>query len=348
MPFAQADIDKAAKAALNFYLKNDPIDQIAQNQPLRQLLTASKKPFPGSEQYIVEQLRKDYGSNLQAYRLGATVSYNSRDPLAQAEYPWTNYHDGFAMTEDEMRQNGIVLTDDGESKASQAEVIQLTNLLKEYYFDLQEGAQKAFDLKLHLDGTEGTDDIVGLDALVATAPATGVVGGIDRAANAWWRNYAKTAIAAANVVAEMDAAWRACTKNGGMPTNIICGAAFLDNYRAQAKTEIQRHVIVTGQTRQIDPSVSGLFYKGVELVWDPTFEDIDAANAATPPVGYIKWSNRCYMLNNRHITLRPASGGEWIARHPTRPPEKYVHYRAVTWTGGMTMNRSNAHAVLSI
>lgn len=343
MPIAQADIDKAAKSALNNYLKNDPIDQIVTEQPLRALLVAGKKTFPGAKQYIVEQLRKDYGSNLQAYRMDATVTYNSRDPLAQAEYPWTNYHDGFGMTEDEMRMNGIVLTDDRESKASDAEAIQLTNMLKEYYEDLRLGAQANFDVKLHLDGTAAADDIVGLDALIATNPLTGIVGGIDRATNPWWRNYAKTAIVAANVVQEMDVAWRECTKHGGMPTHILCGSAFLDNYRKNAKDEIQRHVIITGQTKTLDPSVSGLAYNNVPLVWDPTFDNLDAVYAPAIP-----WAKRCYFINSKHLTLRPADGGEWIARHPKRPAEKYVHYRAVTWTGGMTMNRANAHGVLAI
>lgn len=343
MSLTAGEIAKASKAALDFYLKNDPIDQIAVERPLLKFLQGNKSTFPGGVQYVVEQLRKAYNGNLQSYRGDAQVTYNTRDPLAQAKYLWTNYHDGFGMTEDEMRQNGITLNDDSEGNASKAELVQLTNMLKEYYYALKQGCQEGFDLRLHQDGTAGADEIVGLDALISVTPAVGTIGGIDAATNAWWRNYSKTGIATADIDEELEIAWRACTKNGGMPDKIFAGAAFIDAYRKNAKGSIDRRIAVTGQTQQMDVGVNALNFKGVEIVWDPTFEALDALGAPA-----VAWTKRAYLLNSKHIRLRPAAGAEWVNRSPARPYDKYVHFRAMTWTGALTCNRRNAHGLAAI
>jgi hypothetical protein len=35
-------------------------------------------------------------------------------------------------------------------------------------------------------------------------------------------------------------------------------------------------------------------------------------------------------------------GEDWKVHTPSRPAEKYVMYRAKTWTGGLTANRLNS------
>lgn len=343
MSFTAGEIAKASKAAIDYYLKNDPIDQIAVERPLLKFLQGNKTPFPGGVQYVIEQLRKSYDGNLQSYRGDAQVTYNTRDPLAQAKYLWTNYHDGFGMTEDEMRQNGVTLNDDSEGNATKAEIVQLNSMLKEYYYALKQGCQEGFDLRLHQDGTAGADEIVGLDALIAIDPTDDNVGGIASSTNTWWRNYTKTAAAQADLDEECEIAWRACTKNGGMPDKIFAGAAWIDAYRKNAKGSIDRHIVVTGQTQQMDVGVNALNFKGIEIVWDPTFEALDALESPT-----VSWTKRAYFLNSKHLRLRPASGAEWVNRSPARPYDKYVHFRAMTWTGTLTCNRRNAHAVVAI
>ena len=88
MPFTPQELQDAGKSALDYYLKNNPIDQIKQDYPLLRDLMAKKKAFPGAKEYIVEQLRVNYGSNMQFYRGEATVSYNRRQSLEQAMFPW--------------------------------------------------------------------------------------------------------------------------------------------------------------------------------------------------------------------------------------------------------------------
>jgi hypothetical protein len=57
MPFTSQEITDAGKIGLDFYVKNEPIDQITIERPLYKYLAGKKVSAPGAKQYIVEQLR---------------------------------------------------------------------------------------------------------------------------------------------------------------------------------------------------------------------------------------------------------------------------------------------------
>ena len=111
-------------------------------------------------------------SNFQSYFGDTQVTYNRKRTLQQAKYTWGSFHDGFGLNEDELTQNGIVMTDDKSSVPTEAEKVQLTNLLQENSETLKLGFQENFDYMLHLDGTQSTTNIPGLDLLVSTTPTT--------------------------------------------------------------------------------------------------------------------------------------------------------------------------------
>jgi hypothetical protein len=88
---------------------------------------------------------------------------------------------------------------------------------------------------------------------------------------------------------------------------------------------------------------TGLYFKTVEIIWDPVMDVLDALYAPT-----VAWAKRCYMLNMRHLCLRPIKGHWMVGRKPPRVYDRYVHYWALTSKAAMTTNKRNAHAVLSI
>ena len=170
MPFTQEQLAYAGNAAINYFLRNDPIDQVNVARPWIKKLMEEKKPYVGGLQYVVEQLRYSNDSNFQSYFGDTQVTYNRKRTLQQAKYTWGSFHDGFGLNEDELAQNGIVMTDDKSSVPSEAEKIQLTNLLQENSETLKLGFQENFDYMLHLDGTQSATNIPGLDLLVSTTP----------------------------------------------------------------------------------------------------------------------------------------------------------------------------------
>src|SRR5699024_3757841 len=131
------------------------------------------------------------------------------------------------------------LTDDKQATPTDAEKIQIVNLIKENYATLKLGFQEKMDQELHLDGTASSKACPGLDLLVSTTPAVGTVGGIDASAASSWRNNANLGIQTATpgtLIDEMEQSWRACTQFGGMMPNFIpVGADFYAAFRKDAR-----------------------------------------------------------------------------------------------------------------
>lgn len=350
MPFNANQLVVGANYQLDYFLKNDPIDQINTNHPLYSELVKRKVERLGGNEFVTEQVRFTNDSNFQNYFGADQVTYNEKDTVRQAKYRWYNFHDGFGFDEDTLRANGIILTDDREAVASGAEQIMLTNRLKEAYETLKLGVQENLDIELHLDGSQSAKATPGLDHLVSTNPASGTVGGLS-ASNAWWQNNANMDIStttAGNLVDEMEQTWRACTLYGGMaPDIILCGGDFLDAYRRDAGLTVNREIMAAGNQRggvSLDASVTKTYFKGVELQWDP---QMDLLDDMLGPITY-PWSKRCYFLNSRFLKLRPVQGHWMTRRKPPRIYDRYVHYWALTGSYSLTCSKRNAHAVLSV
>jgi len=355
MPFTADEILAAGKSGLDFFQKNKLVDQVNVERPLLKKLKAKQKSAPGNKQYIVEQLRKSNNSNFQWFNGSKIVTYNKRRNIEQSQYQWRSAHDGFALDEDRLIQNGISIDENGKGKNhSQAERVQLTNLLEEEIEALDLGFDEKFDQALHLDGTQDADSIIGLDTLISLTPATGIVGGIDAATNPFWRNHAATGLTVTpttgNVMQIMEIAHRSCIRNGGMPDFILVGSDYLDGYIDYMMKTFGRvnytptgKKSVDGGTAHVEGVNTGIFFKGVELIWDPVFQELDALYAPATP-----WEKRCYFINTQHTRLRPIEGQDMVTRKPPRAYDKYEYYWGLTWRGALATNRRNANAVLAI
>ena len=359
MSFTADEITELGYSSLNYYLKNNPIDQIQHQRPLLRKLMAGKRSFPGGNDSIVEQLRKSYDANMQWFQGSDAVTYNTRKSLDQAKFPWKGCHDGFEMSEDYLLSNGITVTDGGNPVTnSRGERLRLTNLFKESMEILRLGFEEQLDLDMHRASVD-TDHIDGLDTLIQIDPNPGganIIGGIDREAEPWWRNQTATGLTGgdAAMINALETMWRACMINGGTPDFIIAGADWIDSFRAAAKGEISRYMVqnTTFTTpAQFDPSTkqgadgtfTGLHFQGVPITFDPSFAVLQTEDTATPD-----WNKRAYFINTKHMKLRPAEGHDMVARKPPRAFGNYVHRWGMTWKGGLCINRSNCHGVSTI
>lgn len=350
MPFNAEQLAYGGRAAIDFYLKNDPVDQINTARPLFTKLVGGKKEYGGGLQFVVEQIRESNDSNFQGYFGDSQVTYNTKRTLNQAKYEWGSFHDGFGLNEDELAQNGIIMTDDRNAVPTGAEKVQLTNLIKENMETLKLGFQEGFDKMLHRDGTQSVDEIAGLDSLISLTPATGVVGGIDPATSTYWRNDVTLDVTIANLISEMEDAWRECIRAGGQtPDFILAGTVFVNTYRTAAAASIQRELVsAPTNADQFDAGVgsgtsTGLFFKGVPIIWDPVFDVLDTEDAPAQ-----EWTSRCYFINTRHLKLRPIKGHWMIPRKPPRVYDRYVQYWATTAKAALTTGKRNAHALLTV
>lgn len=354
MPWTPQQLVQAGYASLDYFMRNQPpVDQINIAHPLLRLLEANKVAFDGGKQYIVHQIYKTNDDNAQWFGSDDQVGYNNRKNLTQASFLWSNVHNGFSLTEEELLQNGISVTDDMSVTPTREEVVQLSNILKVNNMSLKEGHDAFLDYQLWLDGTQSTDAVPGIDALVSTTPTTGTVGGINRATagNEFWRNNVNTGISTAtagNLSEQMEIEWRKCTRYGGeQPNAILVGSKFLDAYRKDAKDTINRRVMIGGngkQTPGINAGVTGIYFKECELIWAPVLDQL----AADFPGAPVAWDKRAYFLNTKRLQLNPAKGQWKVPRQPPRVYDRYTHYSAMTSRFGMGITKPNTMSVLAI
>lgn len=348
MAISAADLQIAGKSSLDDYLKNQPIDQIAVDVPLYKKLMGKRKNFLGAKQNVVAQIRKSHDSNF-AWAYGeAPVSFNKRNTLEQAAFPWRRAVDGFYISHDTLFSNGIKVREGerGAYRLETSERVQLTNLLNEQLDAFRTGFTEKLSLELHRDGTSNADAVTGIDALISLTPETGTVGGLDRASATYWRNNAKTAIAsttAGTLATAMEGEWRKCIRNGGSPDFILAGSAFIDAYRQYGVTVTNN--ADAGKIKTIDAGTgsgvsTGLYFKGIEIIWDPQFEALDALESPAIP-----WEKRCYFMNTKFIELHDDSID---IVSPDRPYNILALYQMVNLRLALVMKRANAHSVLSI
>lgn len=348
MPISAGDLTYLGKVSLDEYMRKTVVDQIAVETPLLKKLMSKRKMFLGAKQNITVNVRKSHDSNF-AWAYGDTaVGFNTRQTTDQAAFPWRRAVDGFYITHDTLFGNGIKVRegDRGAFKLEQEEKVQLVNLMDEQMEAFRTGFMEKLSLELHRDGSASTDAVTGLDALVAVAPTSGIVGGINRATAAYWQNNASTAIAstvAGTLADAMELQWRKCIRNGGSPDFILAGSSFIDAYRRYAVTMTQN--TEAGSVKRIDAGVgsgvsTGLYFKGVEIIWDPQFETLDALDSPAIP-----WEKRCYFINTKHIELRD---DDMDIVSPTRPHNVLALYQMVNLRLALVLKRSNAHSVLAI
>lgn len=348
MPFNAQQLALGANYQLDYFAKNKPVDQVNVDRPWLKKLIDTKKFAPAGNQFYVEQVYISNDANYQNYFGSQQVTYNERDGIRQARYAYYNFHDGFGLDEDRLAANGIAMTDDSNAVVSEAEKFQLSNLLETNYMQLREGVHDALHEELLRDGSTNANATPGLDALVSTTPNVGVVGGLDAATQLYWRNNTSLNIAATPGVLteQMERQWRACTRFGGSaPDYIMASGAFIDAYRVDAKSEVDRQIVVSQRGGVgLDASVSQVFFKGIPIVWNPVLDILDAKFGAPP----IRFDRRCYFINTKHICLRPVTGHWMVNRRPERVYDRYVHYFGTTSKYRLTMVKRNSHSVLSI
>lgn len=343
MPFTTEQLIRGADYTIKTFDKKTPIDQINLNHTTLDWLVKNKIASTFGNGSFKEPLFVDNGGNTQAYFGADQVTYNERDPDRWTDFTYYNYHDGFWLDEDCLTQNNIEMSDEGNAVPSGGEKDRLINLLETSHNALRLGHQEYLAFETLRDGSQSTKSVPGLAHIIDPTPAVGIVGGINAATSTYWQNNANLAFSAANIVTEMEETWKDCMRYGGkLPTAIRCGRAFYEAYAAASATAIQRHQTVMGKgATTFDASIGDLNFHGIPLIWDPTFEALDTLLSTTTQ------TKTCYFLNDS-VVMRPVKG-EWMrTRKPDKLPDRYVWYFGKTSKFGLTANKRNSVAVLSI
>jgi len=354
MAFTAGEITNIANAALDFYFsKGEVFRQTLQKRPLYDTLTRKKKSFPGGKGSISIGVSGKFGDGsgndvVKGYTHNDTVTFYTPANILRANFPWREHHLGLQLTHTELKIDGISVVDtNGESTSSHSgrEMTVLVGLLEDKLFDLGESYARGMNLLSYGDGVADPKAMAGLALLVAAAPATGIVGGINRATagNEWWRNLAKTAASGGAVTSsptnggallqELQKQRRQLVRYGGTPDAAFCGSDFL----AAMEVEMRANGLYSnsGFKGTQDGSMGGMAFAGTEFQYDPTLDDLSLPK-------------RCYWIDTSNIFIE-AMTGEWLHQHtPARPANQFLMYRSITTTCQLVAKQLNSSLVIDV
>jgi len=366
MAFSTAELDNIANAALDFYLnKGDVFQQSLQSRPLVALMEGSAKTFPGGKGKISLAIQSAFGNSgtndsLKGYTHDDQVEFYNPANIKRAEYTWREMHIGIEVTHTELKEDGISVSEDGNtSNHSGREQTALVNLWENKLFDFGERYARSLNTLLWGDGSSDAKAIAGLRALIVPNPATGTVGAIDRsvAANAYWRNRARTAAYAAAVTGDPTvdghggdkvtasatnggALWtvlqseqRQLRKFGGMPNKFLAGSDFIGALEMEMRAN--GYYSQNGFKGSRDGAMGPVLFDGTVIEYDPTLDDLSLAK-------------RGYWFDTRHVYLMKMQN-EWRKQHsPARPVDQFILNRSITSTGQVVGQQFNSALVIDI
>ena len=346
MPFTPAEVENIANSTLNFFMdRGKVLSQAIQEKPLYDALTKAEKEFPGGRGDIEVRVKDTYTTTIQGFSGDDTVSYANPANVLVAKYPWKLIHSGISFTMDELLRAGISVSETTQGKSTvehtEAELVQLVNLIEDKIEDMQEGYERGMNLMFWRDGSTDSKLVPGIRSFILNDPTTAtVVAGIDQSVHTKSRNRASLSIDSStasnqNLVQTLQKEWRQLRRYGGRPNLVLAGSDLLDAFEKELRSKGNYTLEGWAKSGKIDASVADVEFKGVSFQYDPTLDDESL-------------SKYCYVLDTRFIKPMVVSGEARKKHTPARPETKYVIYRAQTWVGGLVCSKRNAQGVYSI
>jgi hypothetical protein len=293
-------------------------DNVSNNNALLSRLSAKGKirTIDGGSK-ILEEL--EYGEgDLVWYGGYDSITYTPKQLFTAAEYA--------------LKLCAVPVAISGEDLLKNSGKEQMINLFEKRIENAEKTMKNKLSAALYGDGTGSSGkEIGGLRLLVADAPETGVVGGIDRASNEFWRNQSVSgeAVTSANILAKMDEIYLKCCRGTDKPDLIVADNVMYSAYE-QALQPNQRFT----DPKMAEAGFTTLKFKGADVVFD------GGQGGACP-------AKHMYFLNTDYLYLRPHKdrnmkviGGDRMAINQD------ALYRIIGWAGNLTLSNAALQGVL--
>lgn len=343
-----------AYGLLDYYIKKGPLFQTMQERPLLRVLNGSKESFPAGK----DKISKSVQGTVMSDTAGFFAGYDEDDALAfqqpgnleRAEYSWYEVNAGIKISWTELKKDGITVSDNNKmSEHAGADVVRIAgSVFKARIANFTESWARSMNSMLWKDGSQDAKQIPGVLSLLTDTPNVGTTGGLDRATRTWWRHRARIGALAATtntgpkitsskvdqtLTKTLRAELRQLRRYGGRPNVALCGSGFIE----KLEDEVHEKGIYTeeGFTNEgkTDLGMAVIKMRGLgRFDYDPTLDDL----------GY---TNRCYVIDTRHLTLMPMKGEENKLLTPERPYNYAAFFRSLTYTGALCADQLNCHGI---
>lgn len=234
-----------------------------------------------------------------------------QEPFIDSEMYWTptEAHMGITITHKDLMDRGYVVPPNGDRsrssfrKLSKAQGDTLIDYVEELFEEVEDNYDREIDKNYLLDGTHTTNAPAGLDALLPLDNTSGTIGGQNRSDPLFQHHVitGSTVTAGGTLQEDLNALFRAASnKTRGMKGKIdmiMVGDDWLDAYATYAKNNGIQINTDSGTPTMVDIAIpdEGRKYNRLQIVRNPTFEDLDSAGLYTGT----PWAKRAYLLNSK-------------------------------------------------
>lgn len=299
-------------------------DNMLKNNALlaRMKQKGTAKPASGGRT-LVQPLEYAENGTYQRYSGYEALNIQPSDILTGAEFDW--------------KQAAVAVTWSGlEIRIQNAGKEQIIDLLDSRITNAEKTMMNNLSADMYSNGTaSGGKQIGGLQLLVADDPTSGTVGGIDRSAFTFWRNFAYSgasdggaAVSATNIQKYMNKVWMGTKRQNDEIDFIVADNNYFEFYWESLQA-IQRITSVSEGSAGYDR----LKYKGADVVLD------GAIGGACP-------SNKMYFLNTSYIYYRPHSQTNMVPLEDVQSINQDANVRLIVWAGNMTLGNAQLQGVL--
>ena len=271
--------------------------------------------------FLEENLMMAENATFKWYSGFELLEVTSNPVLTSARFEWKQANANVVISGREKRQN----------KGSKT---RKHNLIEARIKVAEKTMQNGVGASVFSDGT-GFDgkELTGLRALISDAPASGVVGGIDRAAYPFWRNQMYSFNAEAGIadtptpdqmLAAMNAMWLRCKRGTDLPDLIICDINYYGIYE-KALQVIQR-------ISESDRGNSG--YRDIEFKKIPVIYDANCP------------ANHMYFINTDYLKLKVHEDANFALDEQRLPFNQDAEVYPLLFMGNITVSNCNLQGII--
>lgn len=299
-------------------------DNVSKNNALLNRLNKRGKIKPVSGgRVIYQELNYAENQTYKRYSGYEVLNISPSEVFSAAEYDWKQAAVAISISGLEQLQNSgpEQMIDLLESRIENAEQTMMNNLSSDFYSD---------------GLADGGKQIGGLQYLIADAPSSGTVGGINRASWSFWQNQAYdattdggAAATAANIQSYMNTLYLRCSRGTDKPDLIIADNNYFRFYWESLQA-IQR--VATAE--EADAGFQTLKFMGSDVVFDGGY------GGAAP-------ANHMYFLNTNYLFWRPHTDRNMVPLNPDRfAVNQDAMVKLIAVAGNMTMSNAFLQGVL--
>jgi len=304
-------------------------DNITNNNALLSRLRekGKAKPFSGGSE-IMQELRYAQNQTFMFYSGYEFLNVSLNDTMTAARFP--------------IKQASIAVVLSGLEELQNRSEDEMIDLIEARVDTAEDTFWNQMSAAVYSDGTGwGGKQINGLALLVSKTPTSGVVGGIDRSSQVWWRNVAVNAntdtrgvVTSSNIQSYMNSTTIQLKRNSDGVDLIVAD----NNYYLAYLNSLQAIQRITDDKGTAGIGFTSLKYYGAGKSVDVVLDG--GKNGQIP-------SNTMYFINSDYLFYRPHSARNFkvIGGDRTNINQDAI-VRIMAWAGNMTIANPSLQAVL--